>query len=1158
MATESHSQIAIQAQTSIRSFAKLDDLLKDASQESKYDLSRDAILDEFARFNIWATNIKALQPHNKRSSLGARLRAAPKVARLVVENLEDLNETLNDLTSIVSGQREDRIISPRNEAQLSPQELDELVALELVDLGDLEPYSESSKLFKYCIEFVTNLYDLSLLIQRSTNRDRYSKALSSGGDPFNEQPDILHVEHKFPKLQRSPWLAERLGVAAARRRHYLRYCRTHHEDDESVRTSLVKREPKPATDLERSKRAPSRPPLLAQTTHIQTSRPSQVETETSKATTFMMPNFEDLEQGDEPELDEQSLGSYATTIGESSNTDFHVPLMPEGAGTGPFLCPYCHTIQQCKRRRVWKKHVFNDLRPYLCTALDCGLKLFADRNSWQQHEFETHWVEWYCRFCRHQPFTLREHLELHMRTRHEGNFTEIHLPYLLDISHRPVEAIAPSSCPFCDEWETNLVKLNREDGGEKVLVTPKQYREHVAVHMEQLALFTLPRGRIDADEDVDSTGANPGAESSLEVDDDFFDASITIKLDPALHVDAFEGKGVEVLRRLKAGEDVNASGRTWGSALGAAVAGEQPAVAKLLLDHGADVYMRCHTFETAVDASLGIKNDTLRQILLESKAIEERAEYYAAFKRQLEEAAETVDQTCTFANEFVVPSVQNEHIMIAEETFRALSKGVRSCASLIDINSKIRKRGLDTGRQTLHMVTATTSILCDYFRLLVQSFGIHERDYEPDRHDYTNEDYAFWSNLDNIFQAKVETVGIDNARDFIDFVDHCTLTFESLSRYYLSQSVTINTDISSNYDLDLPMRAEMHFEYLQNTIKELTKDYPDRLVTAKSVMGIRREVDVLKPSSEGRDPKPDTTGEISSQEDSTRAPRISSSEIDEEQQLSEANLNADALSMYQDSIGPATRDDKVHRWASTQSAEVLGDSSSVGALNRNSYSSPVATFAQDPTPMVQDTKVAEAELSTTPAQLKDIMIEFLKTIQAKLKDVLEALSQFRAKLPASAQGIITQQSDLFNQLQGTREKFRNQFEEASNTPIDEETFDPSSLGKHIKFIQIYRGFWETICGVAEKLFLVTLEDQEHWTVDTSAEKWRGIGDQFEWETGLSLTVAFTYVLGDYQRNALERFFERRSLLGSTSTFGDLIGASNGYNAFRNLVESQSL
>ena len=96
MATEAYSQIATEALTSIEWFAKFDSLLKDASEESYHGISRESILDERARFNIWARNIKAFQDHNRRSSLGARLRAAPKVAQLVVEGIKNLNETLDD------------------------------------------------------------------------------------------------------------------------------------------------------------------------------------------------------------------------------------------------------------------------------------------------------------------------------------------------------------------------------------------------------------------------------------------------------------------------------------------------------------------------------------------------------------------------------------------------------------------------------------------------------------------------------------------------------------------------------------------------------------------------------------------------------------------------------------------------------------------------------------------------------------------------------------------------------------------------------------------------------------------------------------------------------------------------------------------------------
>ncbi|KAL8829567.1 MAG: hypothetical protein Q9191_001944 [Dirinaria sp. TL-2023a] len=1141
MTTEPHSQIANEAQTSIRTFAKLEDLLKDTLQEPYHGLSRDAILDEFARFNIWATNIKALQPHNKRSSLGARLKDAPKVAQLVAENLKDLNETLNDLTSIVSGQRENRIISPRDEVQLSPQEIDELVALGLVDPDDLEPFSESSKLFKYCIEFVTNLYGLSLLIQKSTNRDRYSKALSTRGDPFNEQPDILHVEHKFPKLKQSPWLVERLGAAAAKRRHFLRYCRTHHEDDESIRTMSMKIVPKPVTDLERSKPTPSRPPLLAQIAEAQTSRPSQIETETSKATTFVMSKFEDLEQGGEPELDEQSLGSYATTVVESSNADLHVPPIPEEAATGPFLCPYCHTAQQCRRRRVWKKHVFNDLRPYLCTAPDCGLKLFIDRNSWQKHEFESHWVEWCCRYCSHRPFTLREHLESHMRTRHETSLTEVQLPYVLDIARRPVEAIAPSSCAFCDEWENTLVRLNPENEGEKVLVTPNQYREHVALHMEQLALFALPRGRMDADEDVDSTGANPGAESSLKVEDDFPDASTSAQPDPALHVDAYEGKGVEVLRRLKAGENVNASGRTWGSALGAAVAGGQPAVAKLLLDYGADVYMRCHYFETAVDASRVVQNDTMRQILLEGKGNEQRAEHHASFKRQLEEAAETIDHTCTFAKEFKVPAPQFEHLQITDETLRGIGKDIRKCASIIEVDSKNRNQAIDTGWQALGLLKMTTTVLCDYFQLLAQSFGIHDRDFRPDYRDYTKEQYAFWSKLDDIFKTP-EQHSEQNIMDvFLEFSG-----FVSIITACIDEKRTCNSAS------DLPTRAERHYDKLHNTIKDLAVIYPDILGTVMSIIDIRRETNALKHSGDARDSKPDTMGGISIHEkDSPHASRTSSITSGGEQQRLEAGsqLDVNALSIFEEFNTSASVNEKVWQWAEIQSSEKMSNSSSLNVPDTTVDSSSMAPSMHESTSMTTNTKGEEAGRVRTQADEKAEALEFMETMSSMVKPVLEALSRFKAKIPADAQEILAQQSDLFDQVQKYSDAIDGWYQDINDTPLSPDKFEPSESLKDDEISQTLHKVLGIVCGYTERLILIALEDQEHWTAETCVEKWHRIADQFEWETGWPLAGAFKFLLQDEQvqsefydrtKHALrapERLLERRRLLDAAHTSG---------------------
>jgi hypothetical protein len=76
-----------------------------------------------------------------------------------------------------------------------------------------------------------------------------------------------------------------------------------------------------------------------------------------------------------------------------------------------FECPYCRTIQQQRIAlngsqynkqsgqernpngtliECFRKHVFSDLQPYVCTVDDCHSEPFETRHEWVQHEKETH------------------------------------------------------------------------------------------------------------------------------------------------------------------------------------------------------------------------------------------------------------------------------------------------------------------------------------------------------------------------------------------------------------------------------------------------------------------------------------------------------------------------------------------------------------------------------------------------------------------------------------------------------------------------------------------------------------------------------------------------------------------------------------------------
>jgi Ankyrin repeats (3 copies) len=179
-----------------------------------------------------------------------------------------------------------------------------------------------------------------------------------------------------------------------------------------------------------------------------------------------------------------------------------------------------------------------------------------------------------------------------MRSLHAGKFNEAQLPALVELSQQSLDRIPATACPLCDDWEKKLREANPHTPKNGALVvTPAQFRRHVGAHMEQLALFAIPRGYKE-DEDAGSSGAAPGIgtddssdkKSQADSRPDYEDQK-----NPPLHVAAFEGLEAKVLQLLEDGADINARGTTWGSAFAAAAAGGRGNIVELLLEKGVDV-----------------------------------------------------------------------------------------------------------------------------------------------------------------------------------------------------------------------------------------------------------------------------------------------------------------------------------------------------------------------------------------------------------------------------------------------------------------------------------------------------------------------------------------------------------------------------------------
>ncbi|KAK4944486.1 hypothetical protein LTR10_016160 [Elasticomyces elasticus] len=82
-----------------------------------------------------------------------------------------------------------------------------------------------------------------------------------------------------------------------------------------------------------------------------------------------------------------SQTSYASSLWESGEK-ITVPRPPkESSGGNPFECPYCFFIVTVSDRREWIRHVFRDLMPYICVFPDCPAsnRLYETRREWFQH-----------------------------------------------------------------------------------------------------------------------------------------------------------------------------------------------------------------------------------------------------------------------------------------------------------------------------------------------------------------------------------------------------------------------------------------------------------------------------------------------------------------------------------------------------------------------------------------------------------------------------------------------------------------------------------------------------------------------------------------------------------------------------------------------------
>jgi hypothetical protein len=114
------------------------------------------------------------------------------------------------------------------------------------------------------------------------------------------------------------------------------------------------------------------------------------------------------------------------------------------------------------------------------------MAMFEQKRAWIDHEMEKHWRSWFCYLCKFSSDQQSE-VESHLGRHHPEALSEEVGHTMTYMTSRPLDYIDASRCPLCD-WEKVLLSKNSV-----TTVSRASFMGHLAYHLEQLALFALPR-----------------------------------------------------------------------------------------------------------------------------------------------------------------------------------------------------------------------------------------------------------------------------------------------------------------------------------------------------------------------------------------------------------------------------------------------------------------------------------------------------------------------------------------------------------------------------------------------------------------------------------------------------------------------------------------
>ena len=154
-------------------------------------------------------------------------------------------------------------------------------------------------------------------------------------------------------------------------------------------------------------------------------------------------------------------------------------------------CPFCYEVLRVKSEQDWHRHLYQDLRAYICTFRECNMLYFDNVDEWFNHEMKHHRISFQCPICQGVAYDGELQYLGHMRSSHRAVVESGDTQGILQIGKRPMKSISVAECPFCTTWPANEAQTIA-DAGASSRVSPVDFKGHLAPHLEEVALLSLP------------------------------------------------------------------------------------------------------------------------------------------------------------------------------------------------------------------------------------------------------------------------------------------------------------------------------------------------------------------------------------------------------------------------------------------------------------------------------------------------------------------------------------------------------------------------------------------------------------------------------------------------------------------------------------------